>query len=141
MKLFIILAILFIFIIQTSMFVLESKKKKKMKKKIIYWHITYTQIQAYEYRSFPSTRFQSQGEKIQLGTYESDECPATLNVKYAIIILWLGRHLATNHFTEIVQKIKVMLTHTTGNKILDGAHYLWFHSGPSGRTACDYANF
>lgn len=102
------------------MFVLESKKKKKMKKKL-FTDISHTH--RYKHMNTGASP-QSQGEKIQLGTYESDECPATLNVKYAIIILWLGRHLATNHFTEIVQKIKVMLTHTTGNKILDGAHYL-----------------
>lgn len=48
--------------------------------------------------------FRAKEKNIQFGTNESDECPAKLNVKYAIIILWLGRHLATNHLTEIMQK-------------------------------------
>ncbi len=60
MKLFIILAILFIFIIQTSKVVLESKNEK------VNYLLTYhkhTQIQVYECRSFPPTGHQKHRTK------------------------------------------------------------------------------
>lgn len=70
-----------------------------------------------------NARLQRHASKIPLGNYESDVCHGKLNVKYAIIILWLGRHLERKDSAEFMSKIKVNLAHATGNKILDGAHY------------------